>query len=198
MELIVISNPAAVAHEGKLINNLFQSGLKYFHLRKPDTDIRTLIHLLNEIDSGFYDRIALHQFHEMAEEFGIKRLHFTESARKTSNLKSLQDQLAAGFTLSTSIHNISSLPKVEHFSYIFYGPVFNSISKAGYLSKVPKNFMLEKADCKTKVIALGGVQASNLMKIKEMGFDGIAVLGTLWNEPRHAVEQFSQLKQHLT
>jgi thiamine-phosphate pyrophosphorylase len=197
MELTVISNPSAVVDEGKLINKLFRLGLKCFHLRKPDSDVQTLTGLLNEIDSCFYDRIVLHQFHEMAEEFGLRRLHYTESARKTSCLKTMRNQLADGFTLSTSIHDITSLTQVECFHYVFYGPVFNSISKAGYQSTVSEDFILDKAGSKTKVIALGGVQASNLTRIKRMGFDGAAVLGTLWNEPLNAVERFNQLNEQL-
>jgi thiamine-phosphate pyrophosphorylase len=197
MELIVISSPFAVADEGPLINNLFRAGLKYFHLRKPESDLQSLRDLLNEIEISFYDRIALHQFHEIANEFGIKRLHYTESARRTFCLKTMRKQQADGFTLSTSIHDIPSLPRVEHFNYVFYSPVFNSISKPGYNSKVSEDLILDKAGYETKVIALGGVQVSNLPRIKRMGFDGAAVLGTLWNEPHKAVELFNQLKEQL-
>jgi thiamine-phosphate pyrophosphorylase len=197
MELIVISNPFVVIEEAKIINKLFRAGLKCFHLRKPESDAQTLRDLLNEIDASFYDRIALHQFHEMAEEFGIKRLHYMELARTKSCLNTMQDQLANGFKLSTSIHDITSLPEVDHFHYVFYSPVFNSISKAGYHSKVSEDFILAREDYKTKVIALGGVQASNLTRIKQMGFDGAAVLGTLWNEPNKAVERFNQLNEQL-
>jgi thiamine-phosphate pyrophosphorylase len=109
----------------------------------------------------------------------------------------MRKQQADGFTLSTSIHDIPSLPRVEHFNYVFYSPVFNSISKPGYNSKVSEDLILDKAGYETKVIALGGVQVSNLPRIKRMGFDGAAVLGTLWNEPHRAVERFNQLKEQL-
>jgi thiamine-phosphate pyrophosphorylase len=32
------------------------------------------------------------------------------------------------------------------------------------------------------VIALGGITASNLSKVKDAGFDGAAVLGYVWND----------------
>jgi thiamine-phosphate pyrophosphorylase len=205
MELIVISNPFAIADEAKLINTLFRAGLKCFHLRKPENDLPSLKELLRDIETCFHDRIALHQFHEMAGEFGIKRLHYTESLRQRSNLISwahsdlngVRKLIAAGFTLSTSIHDIKKLPEVDHFHYVFYGPVFNSISKAGYQSKLPEDFQLDKEGCKTKVMALGGIQTTNLLQMKKMGFDGAAVLGTIWNEPHHAVERFNQLKEQL-
>jgi thiamine-phosphate pyrophosphorylase len=197
MELIVISNPFAIAHEAKLINALFQSGLKCFHLRKPESDPESVRRLLKEIAQEFHDRIALHQFHELASDFGIKRLHYTESARKDACFSTMQAQIANGFTLSTSIHDLTSLPGMEHFQYVFYGPIFDSISKAGYAGRVSAAFVLDKALYKTKVMALGGVKAANIARIKEMGFDGAAVLGTLWNEPQYAVERFNQLQELL-
>ena len=197
MELIVVSNPDAVADETFIINDLFQSGLKYFHIRKPESDIHTVTKLLKGIAPRFYDRIALHQFHEMATDFGIKRLHYTEPARNASDSTKWQNQLDKGFTLSTSIHDIAVLPALKHFDYVFYGPVFDSISKPGYKSKLFADFKLDKNGIIPKVIALGGIRVSNLKLLGAMGFDGAAVLGTLWNEPGKAAMHYNQLKENL-
>lgn len=197
MELIVISSPVAVADECIIVNQLFQSGLKYFHIRKPGNDIQTVRELLNGIDPGFYDRIALHQFHEMAADFGIKRLHYTEAARKQSNVQRWQRQIDNGFTLSTSIHDITLLPGLKLFEYVFYGPVFNSLSKPGYLSELPADFNLTRPGINPKVIALGGIEVSNLTKVKLMGFNGAAILGVLWNEPDKAMVRFKEIKGNL-
>jgi thiamine-phosphate pyrophosphorylase len=195
MELIVISSPSPVSGEARLINQLFQAGMQRFHLRKPDSDYATIRKLLSEIGSSFQERIALHQFQEIAPDFGIKRLHYPEAARRATPLQTLQKQREAGFTLSTSIHQVSSFKGLQHFDYTFYGPVFDSISKTGYTGKVPEDFIWSKADQQTRVIALGGVDARNLGKLRQRGFDGVAVLGTLWNDPQHAVERFKQLKE---
>jgi thiamine-phosphate pyrophosphorylase len=198
MELIVISNPVAVADENIIINNLFQAGLKSFHIRKPESDIQSVKELLNGIAPCFYERIALHQFHEMANDFGIHRLHYTESARIQSSPQQWKLQVEKGFILSTSIHDTTLLPELNHFEYAFYGPVFDSISKPGYQSKLSADFKLDKTNrSKPKVIALGGVELSNLLNIKQMGFDGAAVLGTLWNESDKALKRFHQLKENL-
>ncbi|MGY4384483.1 thiamine-phosphate pyrophosphorylase [Pedobacter sp. UYP24] len=195
MELIVISSPTAIADEGILLNNLFMAGMKYFHLRKPESDVQSVKDLLNGIRPRFYKRIALHQFHEIAPDYGINRLHYTEKAREASILTQRQGGLAEGMTLSTSIHDLSILPDLAHFDYVFYGPVFDSISKPGYQSKLTVDFKLDKANVKPQVIALGGLKLSNLPQIKQMGFDGAAILGMLWNEPNKAVESFNQLQK---
>jgi len=197
MELIVISNPTPVTDEPMLINNLFMAGLKYFHIRKPESDIQSVKRLLNGIAPRFYEMIALHQYHEIAADYGIKRLHYTETMRKASSSEKWQSQLDDGFTLSTSIHDVSLLRDFKSFDYVFYGPVFDSISKPCYQSKLAADFKLDKTNMKPKVIALGGVEISNLTKLQTMGFDGVAVLGTLWTEPNKAVDRYIKLKATL-
>ena len=195
MELIVISNPVAVADESMIINHLFQSGLKYLHIRKPGSDIKAVRDLVNGITPLFYDRISLHQFHEIAPDYGITRLHYTEQARTETSGQKIQLQIDQGYKLSTSIHDTAVLNSLAGFDYVFYGPVFNSLSKPGYQSRLPADFKLNKANTNPRVIALGGVEKSNLVKIKAMNFDGAAVLGTIWNEPDKSLARFLELNK---
>jgi len=171
------------------------AGLKYFHLRKPECDSQSVKGLLNDIAPRFYERIALHQYHEIAPDYGIKKLHYTERAREASSSEKWQSQLDDGFTLSTSIHDISIYSSLGHFDYVFYGPVFDSLSKPRYQSRLAVDFKLDKTYMKPKVIALGGVELSNLTRLKTMGFDGAAVLGALWCEPNKAVDRYIELKE---
>ena len=197
MKLVVISNPEMVVDESIIINNLFKSGLKYFHIRKPNHNATQVSKLIEEIHPQYYSYISLHQYHQLAKEFGIKRLHYTEQARTESDIQKWQAQIDAGYSLSTSIHSLTLLLTLKLFDYIFYGPVFNSISKPGYQSNVPADFKLDKGYPKPDVFALGGVDASNLRKLKAMNFDGAAVLGAIWNDPDKAIISFKQLKENL-
>ena len=197
MQLIVISHPDTVAHEAQLINQLFEAGLTRFHLRKSDWDDKQLINLLKQIDHTFYPYIALHQHHHIALDFDIKRLHYTEKHRLTIEADKLVLQEERGYVLSTSIHSIVELNSLSLFDYTFFGPVFNSISKPGYQSKLPQGFHINRNENQPKVIALGGVECSNLDKLKAMGFDGAAVLGTIWKDAVQAVTSFRKLQEHL-
>lgn len=198
MELVVISLPDVVDNESIIINNLFQVGLKYFHIRKPESDIQSVRELIDGIAPQFYNRISLHQFHEIATDYGIKRLHYTERDREESNDEKWALQKAGGYTLSTSVHDITQLPLIPDFEYVFYGPVFNSISKPGYKSTLPVDFKLDKSNIKPKVFALGGVNGFNLIKIGAMGFDGAAILGTIWADPALAISNFRALNEVYT
>jgi len=197
MKLVVISNPEMVVDESIIINNLFQLGLKYFHIRKPNHNATQISKLIEEIHPQYYSYISLHQHHQLAKEYGIKRLHYTEQVRAESGIQKWQAQIDAGYSLSTSIHSLNLLPTFNLFDYVFYGPVFNSISKPGYQSNVPADFKLDKDYTKPNVFALGGVDASGLNKLKAMNFDGAAVLGVIWNDPDKAIPNFKQLQEDL-
>ncbi len=178
--LLVISNPTPVANEASLINRLFDEGLPVLHLRKPESSLKEVTLLLQDINPVHYPKIALHQHHSLAGNFGISRLHYTEAARKAVCQETLSQQRGE-YIVSTSVHSLADYQGLaEYFDYAFLSPVFNSISKPGYQAQA---FSLKKSDKKmyTNLIALGGVDERNCRKAYEMGYDGIAVLGAVWH-----------------
>ncbi|MET7256979.1 thiamine phosphate synthase [Dyadobacter fermentans] len=195
MELIVITRPEMLPGEAAIINQLFVHGLARLQVRKPGATEAEFRTLLEQIEPHFRGRIALHQHHELANDFGITGLHFTEANRLAQSEGLLEALKNNGFTISTSTHDPEALERLSHhFDYAFLGPVFDSISKEGYSSKFPGNFKLENHSFPGKVIALGGIHAENLKSAIEMGFDGTAVLGSIWQNPDNAIAQFEQLR----
>ena len=195
MELIVITRPEMMPGEAAIINQLFAHGLARLHVRKPGATEAEFRALLEQIEPHFRGRIALHQHHELANNFGITGLHFTESNRLVQSEETLERLKNNGFIISTSIHDPEALERLSHcFDYAFLGPVFDSISKEGYRSKLPDNFRLEKYGFPNIVLALGGIHAENYKYALEMGFDGAAVLGSIWQNSDNAIAQFALLK----
>ncbi len=193
MKIIVISNPTPISKEASLINQLFDEGLSVFHLRKPDSSAQEVVLLLQEIDPIHYSKIALHSHHYLAKSFGINRLHYIEASRKQLTEVDFSE-LNVDNILSTSIHSIEDHQNLGgHFSYAFLSPVFNSISKPEYhaaefdLTRIDKNST-------TKLIALGGINETNCHKAYDMGFDGIALLGAIWNS-ENKIEAFKKISQ---
>jgi thiamine-phosphate pyrophosphorylase len=194
--LVVISNPTPIADEAGLINGLFDEGLEVLHLRKPDTSADEIRLLLEKIKPQYHSQISLHQHHEMAKDFGIKRLHLTEINRK----KGLHSPLPFGEgqvgILSTSIHDVNDYQTLpETFEYTFFGPVFDSISKPGYTSSLSDNFVFPIKTGYPKVIAIGGIDASNVHRVKQMNFSGAAVLGTIWSKPEESISRFKTIQK---
>ena len=154
MELIVVTPPEYFEGEAPLINELFAAGLHLLHLRKPDNDEAQFRKLLMDIRPEYHQAIAIHQHHELAEEFSLRRLHFTEQRRKLVGIAPLDELRGQGFCLSSSVHDLQELPDLD---YVFYGPVFNSISKAGYNSVLEAGFVLPPHG--VKIFGIGGVSA---------------------------------------
>jgi len=197
MHLFVISNETFFPAEAKLVNQLFEQGLGCFHLRKPNASCSEIAKLLDEINERFHPLISLHQGHEIAHEYGINRLHFSEQSRQNSTASRWSDLKKNGSTLSTSIHNLQHLAGLSvFFDYTFFSPVFNSISKDGYKGVLTEDFKLIKGDLSTQIIALGGINALNISLIKKQNFDGAAVLGCLWQKPENALSEFRKLQTY--
>jgi len=192
MELIVIAKPTIFKEECHLVNQLFEAGLQVFHLRKENTDEAGYRKIVEGILPEYHPRIALHHFHALANDYNMNRIHHTESFRKNLSTNILpKNQI-----LSTSIHQLSAIDAIATYHYSFYGPVFNSLSKPGYLGIIPPGFRLNKYNSNTKLIALGGIGLTQIDQVKEMNFDGVALLGSIWNDPAQALINFKKAQQH--
>src|SRR5437867_1408980 len=108
-QLIVISHAAVLPGEAAIIQQLFEAGLECFHLRKPDADEQAVRRLLDAIPAVYHPCIALHGFHQLAQYYAIRRLHFTESHRRESNKATWSQLEEKDYTLSTSVHELSQL-----------------------------------------------------------------------------------------
>lgn len=194
--LIVISNPTPVAGEAALINTLFDEGMEVLHLRKLGVAVDEIKGLIEKIKLQYHHQIALHQHHELAGDFGINRLHFTEAKRKEMSEEALIKLKATNHILSTSIHKVEAYKSLSSsFDYTFFGPVFNSISKQGYTSTITDDFVFPVQIKHTKVIAIGGIDATNMQKAMDMKFNGIAALGAIWQKPDESIQQFKAIQK---
>jgi len=191
--LIVISDPLMRSNDAALINALFDEGLEVFHLRKPSVAVPGIQQLIEKIKQDHYAKIALHYHHELAERFGIKRLHYTEERRKKTDAKEWSLLKEQGFHLSTSIHQIEEASTISDlFDYVFFGPVYNSISKKGYMATVTGSSVVPGK--KIKLIAIGGIDENNVSMPLRSGFDGVAVLGAIW-QSSDPLKSFKQIKK---
>lgn len=185
--MIVISNPIPVANEINIIHSLFEEGLMLFHVRKSYFEISQMKQFLLKINSNYRDRLVLHTHHELAEELGINRIHFSENNRKVTLLSpttlSIVQYKTKGFRLSTSVHTIENFNGLDNlFEYAFLAPVYPSISKENYSSKVNQfEAIKNRNNYSTSLVALGGIESKNIKKTLKNGFDEVALLGTIWN-----------------
>ncbi len=201
MQLIVISDTKFSLREAELVTQLFSQGLSIFHLRKPRASKSQLITYIKNIPEEFRDRIIIHTHHSLALSYKLKGIHISRRHKKSKfstwlNIKYYLWRKPQLY-VTTSFHNIADLLDEMSYSYnyVFLSPVFDSISKKGYLSNFTElqiTTTLEKTKC--KVIALGGVDDEKVVKAQKLGFSGVAVVGYIW-ESDDPVQSYIKIKE---
>ena len=183
MRLIVLSPPDFLPNEATAVNQLFENGLTTFHVRKKTENPEKVAEYLAAIDSRYLKNIVLHSpHHSLAERFAVKGLHFRGGEKTEKNTQTT-------LTYSQSVHSFAEINGVgEELDYFLLSPIFESISKKGYTSGFEEValtvFLGEKAIKTKKIIALGGINSGTAKQALSMGFDGVAVLGYLWEDFR--------------
>jgi thiamine-phosphate pyrophosphorylase len=234
MKLVVISPEQDDPREIAVLGVLFAAGLERCHVRKPHWPAAQLETWLRAMPEDWRTRFVLHSNHELVAMLGLGGYHWRDEkggaaclpAEALPALPRLgevgakagpQDALSAlrskrsTFT-SRSCHDLATLrAALGSYDSVFFGPVFPSISKAGYATEltvqvervVPTRLMNNEDlnasgrrapldeissllnsrtanERRTTVLALGGVTAARLPQIRALGFDGVAVLGAVW------------------
>jgi thiamine-phosphate pyrophosphorylase len=187
--MIVITNPFFVEDEIDILHSLLREGLSLLHIRKPDFSKIEMAKFLHQLKLEFRSNLILHNHHDLAEDFGINRLHFSEKERKISDAFPARFSKLSRYK-STSTHSIEAFNSLESYDYAFLSPVFKSISKENYNPE--KNLFEEiksRRNHTMKLVALGGIDSENIQQVLENGFDDFALLGSIWKN-ENPLKQF--------
>ena len=186
--MIVITNPSEVKNETNIIHSLLEEGLSLLHIRKPDFSETDMAKFLHEIKPEYRNRLVLHSHSDLAEDFGINLIHFSEKTRKSA--VTIPIGFPKPYRFTTSTHSIEDFNALENFDYAFLSPVFTSISKENYHPEIDLFEALKfRTNTNVKVIALGGIDSQNIQKTLKSGFDDVALLGAIWNN-ENPIKQF--------
>ena len=199
MQLIAITKSSYFEEEAQQIQDLFEAGLDILHIRKKNTSKRKLVKLLNAIPEKYHGRIVLHLHHGLALKYALLGIHLTRRHKKhrfKTFLKCWYFKFKkSDVIITTSFHGLDELRKKDNtYTYVFLSPVFDSVSKKGYLTPFNSNALKKQLTMTSyRVIALGGVTENNINRALQMGFSGAAVLGYLWNGSFSPVAKFNTL-----
>ncbi len=174
---IVITLPRFIPREAERIEALLRSGRAgLVHIRKPGAAREEVEGLLRAIGAGLRARLALHDHFELAARYGLRGVH-TNSRHPAP---------PAGFSgsVSRSCHSLSEVEaEKESYTFVSLSPVFDSISKRGYLSAFAPGELERARDrglIDGRVYALGGVTFARLPEVERLGFGGAMILGDAW------------------
>lgn len=177
MKIIVITTPNFIKGEETVIPHLLQLGVDIVHIRKPSATREQLALLLDSLPKWCYDRLVVHDCLELANEYHLRGIHLNRRNH------TIPDNFTG--SLSMSCHSLEEVEiKKDMAEYVFLSPIFNSISKSGYNSAFSKEELhnaMKQGTIDHKVIALGGVSATNIDTVKDLGFGGAALLGDIWD-----------------
>lgn len=189
--IVLIAPENDLDNEITILNKLFEAGLNYYHFRKPHKNYEEHKAYLNQISERYHNRIIVHYFHELVNEFNLKGIHFQEQKRRdTHNIEQYLSNYKAN-SVSSSFHEPEELQQCEYlFDYHLLSPVFSSISKKGYEGK---GFDVNHID--KKIVGMGGVKTDNLSEFTKLGFKGVGVLGGIWNS-KTPIDDFKIMKQY--
>jgi thiamine-phosphate pyrophosphorylase len=196
MKLVVISPEHDEPRERAVLGELFAAGLERYHVRKPDWSREKLETWLRALPAEWRARVVVHTHHELVAPLGLRGVHFRDENPVGCELARAAGVPASGRPtqtnrsfISRSCHDLATLRVAfGRYDSVFFGPVFPSLSKPGYgpsekFSAAAISSLLvarTAADRRTTVLALGGITAETAPRALALGFDGVAVLGAIW------------------
>jgi thiamine-phosphate pyrophosphorylase len=208
VKLIVISPEAEDAREHAVLASLFAAGLTSYHLRKPTWTRDQLAAWLGALPAEFHPRIVLHSHHDLANEFAVGGVHEREAGRAgplgppsglVTNERPTGAPSGRALPRSRAVHDVAALREsLAGYDRLLVSPIFPSFSKPGYgpSKKLPEGDLraVLALPRRAEVIALGGIEVSRIAACRELGFDGVAVLGAIWQaaDPLCAFHELSR------
>ncbi|WP_336963651.1 thiamine phosphate synthase [Chryseobacterium contaminans] len=192
--ILVITPETIVLNEVKIINQMFYDGLDLLHIRKPWISREEMAGFISSIHEQFYGQLVLHSHYDLGQDYGVSRFHFREEDRKNGKYKPFMNR----DIISTSVHEITAYNTLEkEWEYAFISPLFPSISKKGYgIDSTVMESLKQRNNPDVKLIGLGGIDSSRIHEVFELGVDGVALLGTIW-ESDEPLNVFRKCKKNV-
>ena len=195
-KLIVITDARFIAKEPALWQQLLLVGADRIHIRKPGMDENTITKMVEQVDNEYRSKLVLHYNLSLASNLNLGGCHvsYNNFERIRNEAKLYHPKLS----ISVSVHNWDECKQVvQHASYTFISPVFNSISKTYYNANVALSVVPNQYN-DNKIIALGGINANNAQKALQNGYYGVAALGYLWQDQTLLFSHFDKLKKSIS
>jgi len=177
-KIVAITLPHCFEDETVICNSLFVRGLERLHLRKPDSSEEVYEEFIGRIEPRYRARLVIHNYFHLAEKYRLRGIHLSSSL-----YRSFRDFDKYRF-VSVSCHSVEEIEELHpQVSECFLSPIFDSITKEGYLGAFDHRLLAERLPRIDKpVVALGGISADNIYSTFALGFAGAALMGGLWGK----------------
>lgn len=190
-KIIAITPEEISSNEPEAVSMMLESGkVDRVHIRHKSATPEKLSNLLKSFPPEQCARISIHLPCPGPGSHGldnslfqfIKERNFGLHLPSTATPDDIRFARSSGIrSVSVSCHSFDEIKaKKNDADYCFLSPIFDSISKLGYLSAFTPEVLAQASDLgliDSKVIALGGIEPDKISFLKELGFGGAAMLG---------------------
>ncbi len=195
---LITDRPRTRHAPGKWLPLLVDGGLRALQIREPETtpaDVATFAQaLLHDLgDRRDRVRLYLNDRADLALSLGLDGCHLRTSSLPLGRQHPLlRDRLDFG----VSTHSPAEVQAAEQAgaSFVVFGPVYATASKAGYGAPLGLR-ALEDVAARTQVpiLALGGITPQRAGECLAAGAHGVAAIGAIWNaeRPDEALQAFA-------
>lgn len=187
MQQILITTPYEVYAESAKINSLFEAGMEQIHIKKFVYTRKQTEKMILGINEEYRNRIVLHHNFDLAVLHGLQGIHIARNIIKNPLVKLFVFMLKFFFPkleVSTTFCNSRSIKNIGLVDFAFVGPLYTKFSETNIKCNF-NTFEMSTAveSCDIPLIGMGGIQKSNLSMVQNIGFTGIALKDSVWNEP---------------
>ncbi len=178
----------------KTLARCVDAGLSGVLLREPQLPDGLRLYLALQVakrlkPSGGY--VALHDSPHLAGGAGVDAVHL---GFRSLSVGEARGWCTPGLALGLSTHQGDDV-QAQSADYAFYGPVFETPSKAGLKDPVGLQNLADR--CSTSPIpiwGLGGITPGNAAEVLACGVSGLAVRGAIWQsrKPWKVLSEFEK------
>ncbi|HEV8591107.1 MAG TPA: thiamine phosphate synthase [Pyrinomonadaceae bacterium] len=179
-----------------IVRAAVDAGVNLIQIREKDLEGRQLFEIVLaavEIAAGSKTLILASERFDVAIAAGAHGVHLPARALASATVRKI---VPGGFLIGVSTHNAGEIESAVsgEADFVTFGPIFDSSGKGppvelDELSKICKQFP------DLPVIALGGINETNLNATIDAGAAGIAAIRLL-NDPVTLAEIAARVKQH--
>lgn len=187
-------------HYFEVIEELLAAGLGMLQLREKDLPAAELYRYavkLRDLTDKYGSLLLINDRIDIARAVSADGVQL---GKMSLPLKAARDQLGQEAIIGVSTHSLEEARTAQHdgASFITYGPVFYTPSKAPYGAPVGVESLRQAcAAVSIPVYALGGVKYENIDAIRATGIHGIAAISALIGSSAPA-QDFRRLRDNFT
>lgn len=190
MQIILYTAPVDIENEIEIIQNTLDAGVDYLYIRKPELDDFSLVDFVEKIPEKYWNKCISSSL-IITKEFNLGGYHFTRDIIEKNekyNDKVLEWLHTNNKICSVSAHNENEILTYSNkFNHVIVSPIFKSISKQNYsyewnFDELKQNIATIKIRKNNiQLFAVGGIDINNITLVKQLGFNGVGLLGAIWN-----------------